>query len=129
MQMTDGSAAGTLGSRALYIGTGPSGRCIASWRSKVMLPKGKFRFEARARTGSVMPIPGAATNGAGIRVSGQVRTNYLNGTTGWTTLTHEFDVTAPVKEVELIAELRANGGRATFDISSFRIVKVTEPAK
>lgn len=129
MQMTDGSAAGAPGSRALYISTGPSGRCIASWRSKVMLPKGKFRFEARARTGNVIPIPGAASIGAGIRVAGQARTNQLNATTGWTTLTHEFDVTAPVKEVELIAELRATGGRVTFDISSFRIVKVAEPAK
>jgi len=127
MQMN--GPAGIPGMRTLFIGTGPNGRCIASWRAKVMLPKGKYRFEARARTGNVIPIPGAVPIGAGIRVSGQGRTNHLNATTGWTNLSHEFEVTAPAQEVELIAELRAAGGRVTFDTASMRIVKVTDPAK
>jgi spore coat protein H len=109
---------------ALTIAAGPGGRCVASWRTKVILPAGKYRFEARARTEGVKALQDASGTGAGLRVSGSGRTNKLEGTAGWTPLSHEFQVQAPTQEVELVAELRATAGQAFFDAGSLRLVRV-----
>jgi len=106
------------------ITAGPSGRCIASWRTKVTLPAGKYRFEARARTEGVKALQDTSGAGAGIRVSGGGRTNKLDGTSNWTALTHEFQVQAASQDVELVAELRGTAGQAFFDKNSLRLVRV-----
>lgn len=107
----------------LVVAAGPSGRCVASWRTKVLLPAGVYRFEARARTEGVQAVQEGPGAGAGIRVSGGSRTNKLDGTTNWTPLTYEIRIDQPLQEVELVAELRASAGRVFFELGSLRLVK------
>ena len=115
--------------RLLTITAEQGGRCVASWRTKVLLTAGKYRFEARARGRSIMVAPDPAAQGAGIRVSGTPRTNKLDGTTTWHDLAHEFQVQQPTQEVELVAELRATSGAVHFDRSSLRLVKLGPDTK
>jgi len=117
--------AGKPNAGTLVVTTGPSGRCVASWRTKVVLPTGKYRFEARARTQGVKALA-EGSGGAGIRISGSSRTHTLDGTADWTLLKHEIVIQAPSQEVELVAELRASAGQAHFDLGSLRLVKVTQ---
>jgi spore coat protein H len=114
---------GTRGGR-LSITIGMSGRGVASWRTKVKLPPGKYRFEGMARTISVTPLTDDQGTGAGLRISGSVRTNQLVGTVGWTELAHPFEVVEAVPEVQLVAELRGAAGSVVFDLSSLRLVQV-----
>ena len=39
-------------------------------------------------------------------------------------LAHDFQIQAPTQEVELVAELRATGGKVTFERSSMRLVRI-----
>ena len=61
--------------------------------------------------------------GAGIRISGEKRTNQILGTTGWTPLVYEINVEGAAREVELVCELRANKGEVWFDLDSLRIAR------
>ncbi|MFN3651151.1 MAG: CotH kinase family protein [Armatimonadota bacterium] len=116
--------AGKPNAGTLSIAAGPSGRCVASWRTKVILPAGKYRLEARARTQGVKALQEGSGTGAGLRISGGSRTNKLDGTADWTLLSHEIQIQAPQQEVELVAELRATAGQVLFDLASLRLVKV-----
>jgi len=108
---------------ALSIETGPSNRCIASFRAKARLAKGRYILEARAKTNNVIGIDDQRGLGAGLRISGGIRENKVIGTADWTSITHPFDVTEELREVELIAELRSTAGNAIFDLASFRVQK------
>ncbi len=72
----------------------------------------------------VVPLSDGKATGAGIRLSGGMRTNAASGTTDWQTLSHAFDVAEELREVELVIELRSTAGSALFDAGSLRIVKV-----
>jgi spore coat protein H len=109
--------------RGLHIATGPSKRCVASWRVKVILSQGKYRFEAKAKTDGVAPLNDQSGSGAGIRLSGGGRTNAQDGTKDWTVLAHQFEVPEAQKEVELVLELRATAGQAWFDTQHLVLVK------
>jgi hypothetical protein len=109
--------------RALHIATGPSNRVIASWRTKVILNQGKYRLEAKVKTENVAALNDQSGSGAGIRLSGSGRTNMLDGTKDWTTLTHQFEIGEAQREVELVLELRATAGQAWFDTQHLVLVK------
>jgi hypothetical protein len=110
---------------AYTIAAGPGGRCIASWRAKVLLTTGKYKFTGKVRTQAVAAIDDAQGSGAGLRISGGKRTNKLAGDSGWQTLSHDFAVTNPTQEVELVAELRAAAGTAAFDATSLTLTRVS----
>jgi len=118
------SQAGGAKALSYTIAPGGSGRCIASWRTRVTLPAGKYRFEARARALQVQALEETPTSGLGIYTAGTARANKLTGTTPWSLLAHEFEVKAPTQEVELVAELRAASGQAWFDAGSLRLIRV-----
>lgn len=120
----DNRPGGQAGARILGIAAGPGGRCVASWRTRVLLSAGKYRFMARARTKGVRALQEPIGVGAGIRISGSSRNNKLEGTKGWTQLTHNFQIQQPMQEVILVAELRAAAGTAHFDASSMRLVRL-----
>jgi hypothetical protein len=101
-----------------------AGRCVASWRSRVILPAGKYRFEAEAKGEKIEGNQDSQGTGAGVRLSGNNRTNKLIGTKAWSTLRHEFTIDQPQQEVELVAELRAVKGRVWFKAESLRVVRV-----
>ena len=110
------------GQRTTYsIQCGPGGPCIASWRRTVLLNPGCYQLEAQVKTEKVVPQVDDKGSGVGLRISGDVRTNQLSGSSDWIVLKHEFEVLEELREVELIAELRASAGRAWFDSKSLRL--------
>lgn len=96
--------------------------CVASWRTTVSLPAGRYRFTGQARTAGVDPQASDPGVGAGLRISGGKRVNHLAATTGWTTLEHEFEVN-DTTDVVLVAELRANKGEVWFDPATLKLVR------
>lgn len=99
------------GQKRYSIQVGESGQCVASWRRRVLLGKGRYRLETRMRTEAVAPREDEPGAGAGLRISGGKRDNKLTGDTEWQAVTHEFEVLENVRDVVLVAELRATQGR------------------
>jgi hypothetical protein len=114
------------GIKCLVIGVGPSGRSADSWRTKVTLPSGNYKLQARARVTDVAAVAESSGTGAGVRISGGQRANKLEGTTDWTQIEHEFAVNGNMQDVELVAELRATKGKVWFDLGSLQIAKVAK---
>lgn len=98
------------------IEVGESQQCLASWRQRVLLTQGRYRFEARLRTEGVEPIADDRGRGAGLRISGSHRDEELSGDSGWQAMSYEFAMGETVGEVELIAELRAAKGRLWIEL-------------
>ena len=111
------------GKKTLWIKA--TGETMSSWRTRLLLPPGRYRFEGMGRAAGINPLPNDRKGvGAGLRISGsqQPRSNKLSGDTGWEKLAYEFEAT-PNDEVELICELRANKGEVWFDLDSLRLVR------
>jgi len=106
------------------IETGPSNRTTASWRRRVLLPRGKYQLEAQARVNNVAEIPGDFAKGLGIRISGGQRENFLVGNAGPQKLTHIIEIGDEVREVELVAELRSTSGVGGFKVNSMKITRL-----
>lgn len=113
------------GQRATYqIKCGPSGACVASWRRKVLLEKGRYQLEVRAKAKGIVGQEDEKGTGAGVRVSGANRTNSLTGTSNWKVLQFEFETADDLREVELVAELRATAGEVWFEAKSLRLKRL-----
>jgi hypothetical protein len=110
--------------KLLNIVVGPSNQCNASWRHKVLLGAGTYRLEGKARVTSVKAMGDEKGSGAGLRISGGTRDNKIIGTTNWEKLSHEFQVAEDVREVVLVAELRAAAGKVWFDPATLKLVKL-----
>ncbi|MST94059.1 MAG: hypothetical protein EXS33_02095 [Pedosphaera sp.] len=98
-----------------------------SWRAKVQLEAGHYRFEGLARTAGVVPVITPTKGaGAGLRISGSLaeRTNKMSGDTPWKMLAYEFDVPPPGDELVLVCELRAVKGDVWFDAASLQLVRI-----
>jgi len=112
--------------KAYTILCGPSGHCVASWRRKVMLPKGNYRFHASVQTKDVAAIEDEKGSAAGVRISGMQRTMSVDGTTTeWQPLQFDFTVEEDQREVELVAELRTTQGLVWFDFESLHLTRRT----
>ena len=99
-----------------------NGGGVASWRTTVLLPQGRYLFEGQARPKNVASPDGPST-GAGLRISGGQRTARLTGTGDWQKAQFEFEVAEPTREVVLVCELKASGGEVTFDSESLKLRK------
>jgi spore coat protein H len=98
----------------LVVEAGPSGRCVASWRQRVLLAQGNYRFEARIVANKLDPLVEAQGTGAGLRISGGMRDNKVVGDEPPRVVGYDFQVTEPQRIVELVAEVRAKSGVARF---------------
>jgi hypothetical protein len=97
---------------------------LASWRTTVLLPNGRYSFRDRVCTAGVTPLPMGIHQGAGVRIGGRrPESARLTGTSAWRELSAAFEVTLPMEKVDLICELRAAAGDAWFDLSSLEIVR------
>jgi hypothetical protein len=68
-----------------------------------------------AKVDGVVPREGDERGlGAGLRLSGQSRGPGLIGTTDWTELAWEFELSEEPLVIELVAELRGTAGQAWF---------------
>ncbi len=112
------------GKPALAVVAGPV--TSASWRAKVLLPRGRYRFEGSAKTSAVAALPFGKHHGAMLRVPGLSgsRSQALLGDNPWTRLAVSFEVRDRDQEVELICELRAHAGSAWFDPASLQIIRL-----
>ncbi|MBK7998250.1 MAG: CotH kinase family protein [Verrucomicrobia bacterium] len=117
--------------RSLHIAAGPDGRCTASWRTRLLLPRGLYVFEGRVKTAGVVPLEKDTASkgvGAGLRQSQrQSRKHGFIGDNDWQIATHEFAVTAEDEETVILCELRAEKGEAWFDLGSLKL-KRSKPA-
>jgi spore coat protein CotH len=102
----------------------------ASWRARVTLPAGQYRFFADVKTTSLKPGPGSGPLGVGLRASADPRhpSAFTTNAPAWTTLVCPVEITAPFEELELICELRHAAGEARFALDSLRVEKVPPPA-
>jgi len=115
---------GTDGShRVLRVATTTNSFTVASWRTKVVLPKGNYLLEGEARCAGLLSRTNAIGMGAGIRLSGdKQRVNKLEGDVPWTRLQHSIS-NAIDQDVVIVCELRATKGEVWFDEDSLRIVR------
>ena len=111
------------GVKTLEINLEKPNRVVASWRTRVLLDAGKYRFEGKVATKDVVPLKEPTGEGAGLRISGSSRPNQVSGDNDWKKITFEFEVPGPGTEVMLVCELRAEKGRAWFDLGSLQVVR------
>jgi spore coat protein H len=99
---------------------------VASWKTRVSLPKGRYRFSGVAKTGEVKTQRAAKSFGARLRIPGRTpdRSLSLSGTQPWTKLEMIFDVREPERLFELLCELSADQGEASFRLDSLSVEQV-----
>jgi hypothetical protein len=133
------------GAEVFRIEAGSEGTPV-SLKKRLLIPPGRYRFEARARTRAVSGF-GACLDAEWARRNqrldeGQPPVAGLSGTTEWTVLGHELTVPArgdwgrrrpgggggtgadAPREVTLVAELRADAGSAEFDPEGFVLIRL-----
>lgn len=110
------------GKRSYGIDAG-AGATVASWRRRVVLSKGRYALEGQVAVAGVVPRRDAEGSGAGLRVSGAVRKGGASGSGAFKATSFEFEVAEAQATVELVAELRAEKGRAWFAVESLRLVR------
>jgi hypothetical protein len=137
-------ARSTDGMEVLRVEAGSEGTPV-SLKKKLLLPPGRYRFEARVRTRAVSGF-GACLDAEWARRNqrlddGQPPVQGLSGTSDWSILRRELTVPArgdwgrrrpggggggadTPREVTLVAELRADAGVAEFDPEGFVLTRL-----
>jgi spore coat protein H len=111
------------GKPALHISAGAE--TAASWSTRALLQRGRYRFEGQSRVAAVQPLPFGAQPGARLRVRGvSGQGNSLVGDSTWCLLTTQFQVQEATQEVEFFCELRARAGEVWFDVNSLRVTRI-----
>jgi len=110
--------------KAFSIQCGPSELCIASWRCRTLLARGRYRVETKLRTNDVVETEDEKGTGAGLRISGMSRSNHVDGTADWKIIDFEFHIDEDVRDVVFVAELRSKRGQVWFDPESMRLTKL-----
>lgn len=110
------------GQPILHIGAA-QGASVASWRTKVLLEEGFYRFEGRMQIKDVAADPRDRKAGAGLRVSEKPSLRKQLGSAGWNEVAFDFAVPDGIHPVELVCELRASQGEVWFDGNSLRLVR------
>ena len=110
------------GRAVLYI-RAAQGASVASWRTKVMLEEGHYRFEGRMQTKGVVTDPRDRRAGAGLRAYAKPALNKTRGDSEWRDVAFEFDVPEGLRDIDLVCELRAAQGEVWFDAQSLRLVR------
>jgi hypothetical protein len=105
---------------ALHISTKQGGGG-GSWRCRVQLEPGRYRFEGEIRVQQV--VARENQGGACLRISGGRAKHPLRGSAEWRSFAYEFEVGGP-SSVELVCELRALSGEAWFDADKLEVVPV-----
>ncbi len=112
----------TDGRPVLYINAA-SGVSVGSWRTKVLLEEGRYRFEGQMHIKNVAGDPRDGRAGAGLRIYGKPATRKAVGSADWQEVVCVFEVPEGMRDVELICELRAHQGEVWFDRNSLRLIR------
>lgn len=110
------------GRPVLYINAA-RGVSVGSWRTKVLLEEGRYRFEGRMHIRNVAGDPRDGRAGAGLRIYGKPATRKAVGSADWREVACIFEVPEGMRDVELICELRAHQGEVWFDRNSLRLIR------
>ncbi len=113
------------GQAVLFIAAHSPATC-ASWRTRLRLPAGNYRFEGEVATRGVRLVPEARDPGVGLRVVPARRGIGLSGTVGDTPMSHDFRVDHAT-EVVFVAELSGHAGSVEFLRDSLRVVRLADP--
>lgn len=105
------------GTKALRIRMSQPGG-VASWRSRVTLESGRYRFEGRAMAKGI-----GDRGGVCFRISGARLPLQSLDEGEWTSMRFELEVQEILSDVELVCEVRANGGEVWFDEGSLKLVR------
>jgi spore coat protein H len=96
----------------------------ASWRTRVLLEKGRYCFESSARISKVTGKTFGRNQGAGLRLIDKESIPYsFIGESDWKQLRIEFSVADEVESVDLACELRADTGEVWFDLNTLHLIK------
>jgi spore coat protein H len=107
----------------LQIRHGDSGGCIASWRARVALEAGRYRFRGRVKAEGLLPAD-SPNVGVSLRVSGLHPPFQIVRDTGWRLVEFDFEVLPPSDDIDLVCELSTVLGAAAFDLSSLELVRL-----
>jgi spore coat protein H len=97
--------------------------CIASWRTRVALEGGRYKFRGKAKAEGLLPV-GAPNVGVTLRVSGARVPFQIVQDTDWRQLEFEFDVLPPSDDVDMICELSTVLGEVWFDLNSLELIRL-----
>jgi len=106
------------GTRCLHIRMNLPGG-VVSWRLRVPLESGRYRFEGRVKTKDL-----GENGGVSLRISGARVPLRMVKEDVWTPMGFEWEVEANGEGDVLVCELGSNGGEAWFDEESLRLVRV-----
>lgn len=97
------------------------GKSSGSWRTRLQLEPGRYRFEAEMR----VRAEGEASQriGAGLRIAGGRPIREVSGSTEWQPIVYEFQVDES-REIEFICELRALNAEVWFDAQRIHLARV-----
>ena len=120
---------GAVAKTFLRISTASAAPGIGSWRTRVSLEPGSYRFEGLVKTSGVVSAKDEKGEGAGLRISGTTipRQNHVTGSTNWQKLEFDFSIPPALQDVELVCELRAMRGEAWFDPDSLKLLRRSPP--
>jgi hypothetical protein len=102
--------------RTLHIRT-DVGDSIGSWRQRLLLAPGSYRFQAKVQFASDNGNL-ASTQGVAIRISGRPVPLRVPSSGDWTSLEFSFSVREGAEDVQLICECHGPSRRAWFDLDS-----------
>jgi spore coat protein H len=111
----------------LQIRHGDTSGCVASWRTRVALPAGRYRFRGRVKAEGLMPL-GSPNVGVALRVSGVHPPFQIVRDTDWRTVEFDFEVLPPSDDIDLVCELSTVVGAVAFDLSSLQLVRLAAEA-
>ena len=95
-----------------------AGGGAGSWRTRVRLAQGEYRFEGRVRTQGLSPNGGVA-----LRISRGER-RYLRTPEGeWTPVSFAFSVEEIQADVQVVCDFEASAGQAAFEVDSLRLIR------
>lgn len=102
---------------------------VGSYRTTLLLGKGKYRLSGAARCEKVESPPagegGAPTGGVRLAVD-DARSERLSGDQNWKTLRCEFEIAEFQRDVELRLEMKAMTGKAWFRCDSLQLEKLPD---
>ena len=99
-----------------------SGGTVAGFRAPIRLPSGRYTLSGRVKTRHLEPVKDSRGRGAGLRIGGGGRANSVADTADWTRVSHDFELPEG-RDLELVAEIRANAGEAWFDLGSLHLTR------
>jgi hypothetical protein len=117
-----GQGADKSGKTVLHI-SAANGNCAGSWRTRVLLERGSYRFEGNVKTAGVIINPADARDGVCLRLSREKLPKKMFGTTEWVRTAYDFVIQDALADIELVCELRAAAGEAWFDTKSLRLIR------